>query len=162
MPANSHTTIDKAITQAYAGFDHTAGGGWLQPIRDHAMQAFAKSGFPTRRDEDWKYTDLTDVETRIVVLITRAGDGSYFDARSAADLGAAVTTAVSAPYRVYAVGADEPIAAGTVGGGPIELELGQYRVEVLTEPVFEFTEVVLEEGGVAHLELPEAQAEAAG
>jgi Fe-S cluster assembly protein SufD len=64
MPANSHTTIDKAITQAYAGFDHTAGGGWLQPIRDHAMQAFAKSGFPTRRDEDWKYTDLTDVEAR--------------------------------------------------------------------------------------------------
>jgi hypothetical protein len=96
------------------------------------------------------------------VLITRAGDGSYFDASSAADLATAVTTAVSAPYRVYAVGADEPIAAGTVGGGPIELEPGQYRVEVLTEPVFEFTEVVLEGGGVAHLELPEAQAEAAG
>jgi len=91
-----------------------------------------------------------------------AGDGSYFDASSAADLAAAVTTAVSAPYRVYALGVDAPIASGTVGGGAIELDPGEYRVEVLAQPVFEFTEVLLGGGEVAVLELPEAQSEIGG
>jgi Fe-S cluster assembly protein SufD len=34
------------------------GPGWLVQRRAAGLEAFASAGFPTRRDEDWKYTDL--------------------------------------------------------------------------------------------------------
>lgn len=34
---------------------------WLQQLRDQAMQCFKLQGFPTQRDEDWKYTNLAPV-----------------------------------------------------------------------------------------------------
>jgi Fe-S cluster assembly protein SufD len=34
---------------------------WLAALRDEAAEAFRKSGFPTRRMEAWKYTDLAAV-----------------------------------------------------------------------------------------------------
>jgi Fe-S cluster assembly protein SufD len=34
------------------------GAGWLGAEREAALQRFAESGFPTPREEDWKYTDL--------------------------------------------------------------------------------------------------------
>jgi len=83
-----------------------------------------------------------------------AGAGSYFDAASATELGAALAVAVAAPFRVYASGADQPLASGTVGGGAVTLEPGNYRVEVLTDPIIEFDGVVLGGGEVRSLELP--------
>jgi Fe-S cluster assembly protein SufD len=56
-----------AHQQAHANFsqsDGVADTGWLQPIRERAMQSFARTGFPTTRDEDWKYTNLTKVADR--------------------------------------------------------------------------------------------------
>ncbi|MGD9387739.1 MAG: Fe-S cluster assembly protein SufD [Gammaproteobacteria bacterium] len=43
-----------------------AAGGpeWLQDRRREGLSAFAAAGFPTRRDEDWKYTDLKLVTRR--------------------------------------------------------------------------------------------------
>src|ERR1700712_143101 len=38
-----------------------AGLAWLAARRRAAMDAFAKTGVPTRRVEAWKYTDLADV-----------------------------------------------------------------------------------------------------
>jgi Fe-S cluster assembly protein SufD len=40
------------------------GPGWLQQRRQAGLAAFAEAGFPTRRDEDWKYTDLKLVSRR--------------------------------------------------------------------------------------------------
>ena len=34
------------------------GGAWMPSVRAEAMRAFAKSGLPHRRIEEWKYTDL--------------------------------------------------------------------------------------------------------
>ena len=31
---------------------------WLGPLRDAAISRFAASGFPTPREEDWKYTNV--------------------------------------------------------------------------------------------------------
>src|ERR687898_1834921 len=31
---------------------------WLAPLRRRAIERFAESGFPTTRDEDWRYTNL--------------------------------------------------------------------------------------------------------
>jgi Fe-S cluster assembly protein SufD len=48
--------------QAAAG---AAGGpDWLLPHRRAGLDAFAGAGFPGRRDEDWKYTDLKLVARR--------------------------------------------------------------------------------------------------
>ncbi len=32
--------------------------GWLAPLREAAISRFAASGFPTTREEDWKYTNV--------------------------------------------------------------------------------------------------------
>ena len=32
---------------------------WLEALRQKAMTSFAEVGFPTTKDESWKYTDLT-------------------------------------------------------------------------------------------------------
>ncbi len=82
------------------------------------------------------------------------GDGNYYDAAGSDDLAAAIGAAVAAPYRVYRLGDDEPVAGGTVGGVPVQLERGAYRVEVLTDPPTEFDEVILAGGESLTLELP--------
>jgi Fe-S cluster assembly protein SufD len=37
---------------------------WLNQSRDGALDAFANTGFPTSRNEDWKYTRVTAIEKR--------------------------------------------------------------------------------------------------
>ena len=34
---------------------------WLAPLRRRAIDRFAEYGFPTTRDEDWRYTNLTSL-----------------------------------------------------------------------------------------------------
>ena len=93
------------------------------------------------------------------------GAGSYFDAGSADELAAAITTAVAAPYRVFEVGADadadadadaEPVASSTVNGLGVVLEPGFYRVEVLTDPIHIFEDVEVLGGSDVALDLPAA------
>jgi len=42
---------------------------WLRPTRNHGIEQFAASGFPTTRHEDWKYTDLTPVAERSLAYL---------------------------------------------------------------------------------------------
>ena len=46
-----------------ASLDRLAGSDDSRAARRQAMAAFARHGFPTRRDEDWKYTDLKPIVT---------------------------------------------------------------------------------------------------
>lgn len=46
-----------ALDRAVASLNDDA----LAPLRQSALERFKASGFPTTRDEDWKYTDLTPV-----------------------------------------------------------------------------------------------------
>ena len=85
-----------------------------------------------------------------------AGAGRYFDAAGATELADAIVAAVSAPYRVYVAGASEPIASGTVGGAAIQLEPGDYDIEVLTDPISEFKNVSLGGGEARSLLLASA------
>jgi hypothetical protein len=57
------------------------------------------------------------------------GNGQYFDATGAADLGQAIAAAVQPPYRVLDASGNE-IARGLVDGAPVEVPAGTYRVEV--------------------------------
>ena len=69
------------------------------------------------------------------------GHGTSFQADHAKDLGAAISKALAAPFRVT-----DPsgtlVASGTVGGDAVSLEPGPYQVEVLTDPVATFDIVV--------------------
>jgi len=70
------------------------------------------------------------------------GGGRYFSASDQEGLSDAITTALQVPYTVYdSQGAK--IATGMVGGEPLELEAGKYRVVVSSSPqkVFETVEV---------------------
>ena len=46
-----------------AGLKRLAESDGSRATRRQAMAAFARRGFPTRRDEDWKYTDLKPIVT---------------------------------------------------------------------------------------------------
>jgi Fe-S cluster assembly protein SufD len=58
---------------------------WLVRARHAALERFAERGFPTRRDEEWKYTDVTAIEKRAFTALpqkpdsaaTPAGHGAY-------------------------------------------------------------------------------------
>lgn len=55
---------DDARTLAYATHRAAlpgAGFGWLDGVRDAAMDAYARTGLPTRRMEDWKYVNLSAI-----------------------------------------------------------------------------------------------------
>ncbi len=45
---------------------------WMKPLRERAFSRFNQLGFPTRKNEDWKYTKLNDIEK----LDFRLTDGS--------------------------------------------------------------------------------------
>lgn len=48
------------FTQQHAKLPNT-GNGWLAQARNKHMAEFSQQGFPTRRQEDWKYTDLSSL-----------------------------------------------------------------------------------------------------
>ncbi|MFV2062814.1 MAG: VWA domain-containing protein, partial [Chloroflexota bacterium] len=80
-----------------------------------------------------------------------AGGGNYYDASIADELAASLAQALAAPFRVYTAGTDEPLASGTVGGAGVLLEPGTYRVEVLSDPLVVFEDVIIEGGTDATL-----------
>ena len=38
--------------------------GWVERVRREALDRFCDRGFPTPRDEDWKYTNVRPIERR--------------------------------------------------------------------------------------------------
>jgi hypothetical protein len=73
------------------------------------------------------------------------GGGQSFDAEDSDSLLAGVAQALAAPFRVLdATGT--VVATGVVGGDPVSLPPGSYRVEVLTDPVRAYEDVVVQPG----------------
>lgn len=55
----TQAAVDSFVA-AFADFERThAGKPWLAKRRREAIARFAELGFPTTRDEEWKYTDVT-------------------------------------------------------------------------------------------------------
>ncbi|MGD8679109.1 MAG: peptidoglycan-binding protein [Lysobacterales bacterium] len=61
------------------------------------------------------------------------GGGRYFSARNQEGLSEALNEALRVPFAVYDTGGN-PVANGVLGGAPLELEQGIYRVEIATSP----------------------------
>ncbi len=68
------------------------------------------------------------------------GGGKYYSANNQEGLSDAIAAALQIPYSVYDE-AGSKVATGMVGGEPLELEAGQYRVVVLSSPQQLFEEV---------------------
>jgi hypothetical protein len=85
----------------------------------------------------------------------RLGNGSFFSANDAGQLGRSIRTALSAPFRVLDAAGNE-VASGTVDGSGVPVKPGTYSVVVLTDPVARFDGVQIEPGGSAALALPDA------
>ncbi|MDD5226969.1 MAG: Fe-S cluster assembly protein SufD [Candidatus Omnitrophica bacterium] len=57
-------TEDKIINRYLKAFEHVKGRAhsepsWLLRLREEAMTSFAQKGFPTVKDDAWRYTDLS-------------------------------------------------------------------------------------------------------
>ena len=66
--------------------------GWVERARREALDRFCERGFPTPRDEDWKYTNVRPIERRAFRFDPAAGDGAggVAPAERLAGLGSAV------------------------------------------------------------------------
>lgn len=80
------------------------------------------------------------------------GNGQYFDAAGAADLGAAITAAVQPPFRILDASGAE-VARGLVDGPPVEVPAGTYRVEVQAASPVVFNNVTIGSGARAVIPL---------
>jgi Fe-S cluster assembly protein SufD len=69
---NKSSANRESFEQAFAAIRIAEADEWLQPLRENAIQVFSQAGFPTTRDEDWKYTSLSDVEARSATYLNAA------------------------------------------------------------------------------------------
>jgi Fe-S cluster assembly protein SufD len=60
---------------------------WLQRTRAVAFERFAELGFPTLRDEDWKYTSVAALEKRAFGLVPESLNGVHADEVASLALG---------------------------------------------------------------------------
>lgn len=81
-----------------------------------------------------------------------AGGGRYFAANDADGLNVAVAQALATPFKVFDQ-SGEVVAEGVVGGEPVELEQGVYRVVAETAPSREFNEVTIRGESTISLEI---------
>ncbi len=59
--ASSLAVPAQLVDAAAAHWARAAGPGWLEELRRGALARLQEVGFPTRRHEDWKYTDMRAV-----------------------------------------------------------------------------------------------------
>lgn len=75
--AHEITAVDSYVEQFEALKGELPGGGheWLGELREAAMARFVTLGFPTRRSEAWKYTDLRPLQ-KVPFLPARGTDAA--------------------------------------------------------------------------------------
>ena len=49
---------------------------WLVQGRNAALERFAQSGYPTTREEDWKYTNVSRIERQAFAALAAADAGA--------------------------------------------------------------------------------------
>lgn len=77
--------------------------------------------------------------------IAEQGKGLYFDANNSAQLTDALRQTIVLSYQITTP-AGEPVASGTVGTEPVEIEPGEYKLKINANPAIE-KDLVVENGG---------------
>ncbi len=106
--------------ESWHGATPLPGAPWFAPQRAAAQQAFQARGFPTLRDEDWKYTDVRPIASRRF----GSGNGTGVDAGITA---AASFSAAGAHELLFLNGQFAPAAdsAPTLPAGVIVLPMSR-------------------------------------
>ncbi len=81
-----------ALRRAYDAAERAGEPSWLEAARTAALDRFEEQGFPTRKDEDWKSTDLRALEERAFVPASADADRAVAAAASHRLAEAAVIT----------------------------------------------------------------------
>lgn len=77
--------------------------------------------------------------------IAEQGKGLYFDANNSAQLTDALRQTIVLSYQITTLDG-EPVAAGTVGSEPVEIQPGEYKLKINANPEVE-KDLVVENGG---------------
>ena len=117
MQTTEHVLADFArIAIALPG----AHAPWLAQLRNNALERFAQQGYPTARDEEWKYTSLAALEKRAFSSIT--GDGN--DGTAAAALCDSLVLDVKTGHLLVFVNGRHAPALSQIGKLPSGVTLG--------------------------------------
>ena len=167
----STPAVDRYLAQFSATRAKLPGRGieWLDRSRESALEAFANAGFPTPREESWKYTRVTPIEKRNFDIANANGielrradveryflddvdceqlvfvDGRYVDSlsrRGHADCGVRISTLESA-----------------VDAAPdfLESHLGRYA-QTSGQPFSALNTAFMSDGAIVHIDNRAAQA----
>jgi Fe-S cluster assembly protein SufD len=99
---------------------------WLQRMRAVAFERFAELGFPTLRDEDWKYTSVAALEKRAFRLMPESLNGVRADEVASLALG-------DSHLLVFVNGHHAP-GFSRLGGLPSGASVGSLAHEVAQRP----------------------------
>lgn len=96
------------LAQAAESLD---GPAWMRALRQQGVREFLAAGFPTRRDEDWKYTDTSAVAEHSSEWLERTGgfaasdgDAEAAQERAAAEVAREVYSGLDAHGLVFVNG----------------------------------------------------------
>ncbi len=67
----------------YSNKDHSSDPNWLRETRDAGMSAFAGQGFPSVRNEKWKYTNLASLSAGDFIAVEPENDAFKIGPKSA-------------------------------------------------------------------------------
>ena len=95
-----------------------------------------------------------DKERKAIGELADLGHGTYFDARNPDEVSNAIRAAVSAPFQILDQGG-KLVGSGTVGGAPVEVPPGTYRVVVLSDPPVTYEGIVIGSEDSVTLTLPD-------
>ncbi len=86
MTATETSTAANSYLRDFTGTDSGSdapGPDWLRGLRGTGAASFAKTGFPTRRDEEWRFTNVSPIAETPFTLATKAGSTLTSDALAA-------------------------------------------------------------------------------
>lgn len=66
LKVNDEDSYASAFSRLYEHPSH--GDGWLREVRVEAMDRFLKTGFPTPRHEDWRFTNISPLKNTTFLL----------------------------------------------------------------------------------------------
>jgi Fe-S cluster assembly protein SufD len=90
---------------------HVGEPAWLPGLRAFAIERFASLGFPTRKREDWKYTNVAPIANAVAAAFTEPVESPDFTAAGKLAIQSAVASATSAPALVFVDGRFAPALA---------------------------------------------------
>ncbi|MDA9009397.1 Fe-S cluster assembly protein SufD [Alphaproteobacteria bacterium] len=77
------SSVIPAYQSLYSSKDHSNDPAWLRDVRAAGLAAFTNEGFPSLRNERWKYTNLTPLDTGEFTAVEPANDAFKIGPKSA-------------------------------------------------------------------------------